>query len=397
MNFWYAFFVSFGVVLGTSYFFWKFWKIKMPDLTWLFILVIGVILVGTLGARLWTYLFSDVLWKEINKNNDFWQRLKIFFGFGPKGMRGLSVHGALIFGFFYCLGIFTWYSRKYQISLWICLDTIVKSTLIIQIVGRWGNFFNQELLGEIITSNYPNEYGWIPEWFGQKLKFVGDNSNGIIRQPLFLYESFANFVVLIVLIFIVPKLGIFFSEELKKHPTFIKVKWKKKQWQTLNNLWKNNICYPIIKRNANPQVRISTGKIGKLQILPFTKNKLYKQQEQKNYRENKWWKWIWLKLCLFFQRDSKEITNLYNPSKLKITRLGVVFFLYLLTYGCIRLFLQSLRYLNSTNNYNHPMEITDIVSIVFVIVGFLGIVFCQFIIPYKWRSQSWYYETWYYV
>jgi phosphatidylglycerol:prolipoprotein diacylglycerol transferase len=40
-----------------------------------------------------------------------------------------------------------------QISSLLYFDIIIPSILIGQVIGRWGNYFNQELYGPIVTSD----------------------------------------------------------------------------------------------------------------------------------------------------------------------------------------------------------------------------------------------------
>ena len=79
-------------------------------------------------------------------------------------------------------------------SLYRILDLIIPALLLGQIVGRWGNFFNQEAYGPIVTAN---SLSYLPS-------FIKDNMliNGSYRMPLFLYESILNLIVLITVLII---------------------------------------------------------------------------------------------------------------------------------------------------------------------------------------------------
>ena len=61
---------------------------------------------------------------------------------------GLAIYGGIIGGFI-CMIIF---SKIRKASLLLMADTVVPGLLIGQIIGRWGNFFNQEAFGTNTTT-----------------------------------------------------------------------------------------------------------------------------------------------------------------------------------------------------------------------------------------------------
>jgi phosphatidylglycerol:prolipoprotein diacylglycerol transferase len=84
-------------------------------------------------------------------------------------------------------------TKKRNIKLLKALDYLAPLTAFAQSVGRWGNFVNQEAFGQIVSENY---YNFFPE-FIKKQMFI----NGSYREATFLYESTANFLLFIFLIF----------------------------------------------------------------------------------------------------------------------------------------------------------------------------------------------------
>ncbi|NJN94313.1 MAG: prolipoprotein diacylglyceryl transferase [Anaerolineales bacterium] len=56
---------------------------------------------------------------------------------------GIGIYGALIGGI---LAVFI-YARRHHLNFWRWLDNIAPGMLLAQAIGRWGNFFNQELYG----------------------------------------------------------------------------------------------------------------------------------------------------------------------------------------------------------------------------------------------------------
>lgn len=89
---------------------------------------------------------------------------------------------------------YTTYVRR--VSMWVYADAIIPCILIGQIIGRWGNFANQELYGAVVD-NPEISMSWLKKCM--PLVYEGMIINGQFRQPLFLYESFMNFWIFIFL------------------------------------------------------------------------------------------------------------------------------------------------------------------------------------------------------
>ncbi|MEI6627517.1 MAG: prolipoprotein diacylglyceryl transferase [bacterium] len=143
-----------------------------------FYLVIG----GLLGARLYEVFILD-WWYYQNNLTEIWQ---IWHG-------GLAIHGGIIGG----LIALIWWSAKKKINFWLTLGTVAIVLPLGQAIGRWGNYFNQELFGQPIS-------GWwgIPiEVANRPLVYMGKN----YFQPVFLFESILNLILFFVLLFLFKK------------------------------------------------------------------------------------------------------------------------------------------------------------------------------------------------
>ncbi|MGE7919972.1 prolipoprotein diacylglyceryl transferase [Viridibacillus sp. NPDC093762] len=103
---------------------------------------------------------------------------------------GIAIHGALI-GAFITTYIFT---KKRGVSFWKVADVLAPSLLVGQIIGRWGNFMNQEAYGGAVTRDFL-EGLHLPNWIIEQM-----NVNGIYHHPTFLYESLWNVVGLVLLL-----------------------------------------------------------------------------------------------------------------------------------------------------------------------------------------------------
>ena len=141
----------------------------------------AVIIAGILGARLYYCI--------VNYPYYIHNPLEIF----DIRQGGLSIHGMLI------AGIVTVYflAKKYHVNLLRLLDVLACSVILAQSAGRWGNFFNSEAFG------YPTGGNWgvfIPV-SQRPVEFL----NYEFFHPAFLYESFLDLVVFVLLIFILRR------------------------------------------------------------------------------------------------------------------------------------------------------------------------------------------------
>lgn len=106
---------------------------------------------------------------------------------------GLAIHGGLIFGLVTAY-IVSRYKKMDFIKLWDCFSP---SIILGQAIGRWGNFFNGEAHGSIVSHDFISKF---PS-FIQKGMYI----NGNYYNPTFLYESLWDLIVCVILIYIFRK------------------------------------------------------------------------------------------------------------------------------------------------------------------------------------------------
>ena len=101
---------------------------------------------------------------------------------------GLGIPGGLIVGV--AVGVLV--AKKRGISISEVLDAVVPSIPVAQAIGRWGNWFNQELFGK------PTELPWALEIDARHRprEFI----NELTFHPTFLYESVWNLVLAFLLV-----------------------------------------------------------------------------------------------------------------------------------------------------------------------------------------------------
>lgn len=97
---------------------------------------------------------------------------------------GLGIYGAVVGGL---LAIYI-YVRRAKLNFWTMVDIAVPGLLLGQAIGRWGNFFNQELYG------FPTTLPWgIPIDAAHRLPLFADLTKYPVDttrfHPTFLYES----------------------------------------------------------------------------------------------------------------------------------------------------------------------------------------------------------------
>ena len=105
---------------------------------------------------------------------------------------GLAIYGAIIAGFI----TLVYQTKKKNIALGKLTDMIVPSLILAQAIGRWGNFFNQEAHGGIVTLEFLKKIH-IPNFI-----IKGMYINGNYYHPTFFYESIwclLGFILLVII------------------------------------------------------------------------------------------------------------------------------------------------------------------------------------------------------
>lgn len=188
---WYSVIVLTGAIVAylVSKYFYKKDKVskKYPDLLETLFLICFPS--GLLGARIW-YIFSELDYYL----SDPISMLKIWEG-------GIAIQGGVIGGVL--AGLLVLKIKKVDISFRRMADIVVPNILIAQSIGRWGNFFNQEVYGECIPKD---SVSWIPN-------FILNNMNGgriycrsgYVATPLFLYESLLTLLGFILISLVIRK------------------------------------------------------------------------------------------------------------------------------------------------------------------------------------------------
>jgi prolipoprotein diacylglyceryl transferase len=111
---------------------------------------------------------------------------------------GLAIYGGLIFG---ALGAYIG-ARQSGIKFFAYADALVPGLLLAQAVGRWGNYFNNELFGQ------PTTLPWGLEILPTNPAYPVGLPEGELFHPVFLYESLWSLLGIAVLLFLEKRLNL---------------------------------------------------------------------------------------------------------------------------------------------------------------------------------------------
>lgn len=174
---WYSICILLGIILAGVVINKEAKKYNIPT-TFISNLIFWCVVFGLLGARIYYVLF----------NLDYYMAspieiIKIWNG-------GLAIHGGIIAG----LITLVIYCRKYKVNALKMADIAVAGLILAQAIGRWGNFFNSEAHGGVVTRTFL-EGLHLPEFI-----INGMHIGGYYYHPTFLYESIFSIVGFILLL-----------------------------------------------------------------------------------------------------------------------------------------------------------------------------------------------------
>ncbi|GJM80643.1 prolipoprotein diacylglyceryl transferase [Paenibacillus timonensis] len=174
---WYGLILGSAALIGLLLAVWEGKRFRIPQEFFMDLLLLGVPS-AIIAARIYYVAF---MWDDYK--NNFWDVFKIWNG-------GIAIYGALI-GAIICAVIFV---RRRGYNFWRIADICAPSLIIGQMIGRWGNFVNQEAYGGPTTESFLRENLHLPSFIVNQM-----NVQGTFHHPTFLYESLWNLVGLILL------------------------------------------------------------------------------------------------------------------------------------------------------------------------------------------------------
>lgn len=156
----------------------KYRNLKADDIL---ILALYVLPLAVIGARIFSFISERELYSS------FWQIFNLRTG-------GMSIFGGIIGG---ALAILV-YSLIHKKNFLDVADIAVPSLILGQAIGRWGNFFNQEVYGFEVTNKSL-------QWFPFSV-FIEES--GAWHLATFFYEFILNLVIFTILMLLLRKFKI---------------------------------------------------------------------------------------------------------------------------------------------------------------------------------------------
>ena len=184
---WYGILMASGMILGTIIALKEAKRIGISEDSVLDLAIIAIPM-GLLGARLYYVIFQ---WDHYKDN------IMEIFNL-RKG--GLAIYGGVIAAIITCAVV----AKVKKKNFWQMADTGCLGVILGQIIGRWGNFFNREAFGGDTDGLFAMKINtWDHAVNGVNVpsgvSFIDEAGQYIQVQPTFLYESFLNLCLLVVI------------------------------------------------------------------------------------------------------------------------------------------------------------------------------------------------------
>ncbi|WP_394940935.1 prolipoprotein diacylglyceryl transferase [Psychromicrobium sp. YIM B11713] len=161
------------------------WNRRNPPAGSLWDIAIWAIPFGIIGGRLYHVFSSPKAYfgENFSGGGDPWKILRIWEG-------GLGIWGAVVLGV-----VGAWIGcRRAGVKLSALLDAAAPGLLLAQAIGRWGNYFNQELFGG------PTTLPWGLQVDPNSPNFPAGYAADTLFHPTFLYESLWNLLGVAILL-----------------------------------------------------------------------------------------------------------------------------------------------------------------------------------------------------
>lgn len=155
-------------------------------------LMLWAVPIGFIGARLYYVIFE---WGYYSQHPS--EIIAIWNG-------GIAVYGGLLAG----LAVLLVFCYKRMLPPFLMLDVITPGVMAAQVLGRWGNFINQEAHGGKVSLQFLQNMH-LPNFIIEQMYI-----NGNYYQPTFLYESVLNLIGLILILSLRHKKHLFKQGEV---------------------------------------------------------------------------------------------------------------------------------------------------------------------------------------
>jgi prolipoprotein diacylglyceryl transferase len=188
---------------------------------------------------------------------------------------GIAIYGGLIGG-----AIGAWIgTNRAGLKFWSFADAIAPGILLAQAIGRWGNYFNQELFG------LPTTLPWGLEIDKANPAYPAGLAEGTLFHPTFLYESLWSLTGVAVLLLLEKKfnlrwgrmfgaylvvysLGRLITENLRIDPSDIILGLRTNVWSALAGIAVGaGIIYWQKRQHSEPEASVFRASANKARVL----------------------------------------------------------------------------------------------------------------------------------
>ena len=171
---WYGVIICIGIILAFIYFAYRAGKakIKLDD-------VIDTTLIAVPSAIVGARLYYVIFYGNVHS---FYDVIAIWNG-------GLAIYGGIIGGMIAVILV----AKHKKIDFFKYADMIIPAVMIGQILGRWGNFFNGEAYGGLVSPSHPLYFLRMGLQNGNTMHDFG-TTGMVFVHPTFLYESVWNLI-----------------------------------------------------------------------------------------------------------------------------------------------------------------------------------------------------------
>ena len=188
---WYGIIMAVGIILAVSMAIFEGRKRQIESDDFMDLLLWAVPL-GYVGARIYYVIFE---WHYYSQHLD--EIIAIWNG-------GIAIYGGLLAG----LAVLLVFCYKRMLPPFLMLDIITPGVMAAQILGRWGNFINQEAHGGPTTLAFLQSLH-LPDFIINQMKI-----GGVYYQPTFLYESLFNLIGLLIILLLRHRKHLFKQGEI---------------------------------------------------------------------------------------------------------------------------------------------------------------------------------------
>lgn len=379
--------MTLGMLVAILFLLYKFWK-KGLGIVELSVAIAICIPASLLGASFFGKLNAEG--SGVNAGEvGFWG----LFAFWKAGM---AIHGGVYGGLLAGLILFYFVGKRTKTSMLVYADAIVPNILLGQAIGRWGNFFNHEVMGAPVgviadkgTWGSLSDVKWenvqsilkLPNWITRNLvveakvdieKFGIKSGDLVQLSPIFLYESLSLLAAWFIITFVIPNVTKWISKKpwnVEQVKYNYSLSFSIKQWfmpwkestdeiQSARDIW-NLAYFRNIDENAKQEY---------IKSLELDRQKYLKP---------------------------KEINKANGLNSYISTKAGVECFAYFFAWNFVRFFLE----LSRPDDHLFIMydkTLSLVLILLSALIGLIGMVASQYWLPNLIRKNGYLYEKEYF-